>query len=92
MLIGDFLTYLPDNMLLRADKVLMAASVEGRLPLLDRRLVERVSRRPAGERFGWRTGKTLFRSAIRDLLPPEVLQAPKRGFPVADRRAPGRRW
>ena len=82
MLIGDFLTYLPDNMLLRADKVLMAASLEGRVPLLDRALVERVSRVPAAERFGVRTGKTLFRSAVQDLLPPELLSAPKRGFPV----------
>ena len=82
MLIGDFLTYLPDNMLLRADKVLMAASLEGRVPLLDRALVERVSRAPAAQRFGWRTGKTLFRSAVHDLLPPELLSAPKRGFPV----------
>lgn len=82
MLVGDFLTYLPDNMLLRADKVLMAASLEGRVPLLDRALVERVSRVPAVERFGWRTGKTLFRAAVQDLLPPELLNAPKRGFPV----------
>ncbi len=82
MLVGDFLTYLPDNMLLRSDKVLMAASLEGRVPLLDRALVERVSRVPADERFGWRTGKTLFRRAVQDLLPPELLSAPKRGFPV----------
>ena len=82
MLIGDFLTYLPDNMLLRSDKVLMAASLEGRVPLLDRALVERVSRAPADQRFGWRTGKTLFRAAVQDLVPPELLDAPKRGFPV----------
>ena len=82
MLIGDFLTYLPDNMLLRADKVLMAASLEGRVPLLDRALVERVCRAPANEQFGWRTGKTLFRSAVQDLIPPALLNAPKRGFPV----------
>jgi asparagine synthase (glutamine-hydrolysing) len=82
MLLGDFFTYLPDNMLLRADKVLMAASLEGRVPLLDRSLVERVSRVPATDRFGWRTGKTLLRAAVEDLLPPELLEAPKRGFPV----------
>ncbi len=82
MLIGDFLTYLPDNMLLRTDKVLMAASLEGRVPLLDRTVVERVSRVPVEERLGWRTGKTLFRTAVQDLLPPELLTAPKRGFPV----------
>lgn len=82
MLLGDFFTYLPDNMLLRADKVLMSASLEGRVPLLDRALVERVSRVPVSDRFGWRTGKTLLRAAVRDLLPPELLNAPKRGFPV----------
>lgn len=82
MLLGDYFTYLPDNMLLRADKVLMSASLEGRVPLLDRALVERVSRVPATDRFGWRTGKTLFRAAVHDLLPAELLDAPKRGFPV----------
>lgn len=82
MLVGDFLTYLPDNMLLRGDKVLMAASVEGRVPLLDRALVERVHRVPASRRFGWRTGKALLRTAVADLLPPELRAAPKKGFPV----------
>jgi asparagine synthase (glutamine-hydrolysing) len=82
MLLGDFHTYLPDNMLLRTDKVLMAASLEGRVPLLDRTLVERVCRSPAHQRFGWRTGKTLLRAAVRDLVPEEVLHGPKRGFPV----------
>ncbi len=83
------LTYLPDNMLLRADKVLMAASLEGRVPLLDRALVERVSRVPAGERFGWRTGKTLFRAAVQDLMPPELLSAPSAAFPC---RSPACSW
>jgi asparagine synthase (glutamine-hydrolysing) len=82
MLLGDFHTYLPDNMLLRTDKVLMAASLEGRVPLLDRSLVERVSRTPAKDRVGLRTGKTLLRSAVRDLVPKAVLHGPKRGFPV----------
>ena len=82
MLLADFHTYLPDNMLLRTDKVLMAASLEGRVPLLDRSLVERVSRTPASDRFGWRTGKTLLRTAVHDLVPDEVLRGRKLGFPV----------
>jgi asparagine synthase (glutamine-hydrolysing) len=82
MLLGDFHTYLADNMLLRTDKVLMAASLEGRVPLLDRAVVDRVSAAPARDRFGWRTGKTLLRAAVRDLVPEAVLTAPKRGFPV----------
>jgi asparagine synthase (glutamine-hydrolysing) len=86
MLVGDFLTYLPDNMLLRSDKVLMAASVEGRTPLLDRRVVERVSDVPAKHRVGLRTRKALFREAVRDLVPPEILHGVKRGFTVPTAR------
>jgi len=50
MLVADLLTYLPDNMLLRADKVLMGASVEGRMPLVDAAIVERVARVPVSAR------------------------------------------
>ena len=82
MLIGDLLTYLPDNMLLRGDRVLMAASVEGRMPLLDHRIVEHVVRAPASQRAGWRASKRVLRDAVADLIPPEVLTQPKRGFPV----------
>jgi asparagine synthase (glutamine-hydrolysing) len=82
MLVGDFLTYLPDNMLLRSDKVLMGASVEGRTPLLDHHVVERVSDVSARERVRRRTPKALFRAATADLVPPEILSGVKRGFPV----------
>jgi asparagine synthase (glutamine-hydrolysing) len=81
-LIGDLLTYLPENMLARSDKVLMAASVEGRMPLLDRQVVERVALAPARDRADLRRGKAVLRAAIADLVPAETLTAPKRGFPV----------
>ena len=81
-LIGDLLTYLPENMLARSDKVLMAASVEGRMPLLDRRVVEQVARVRGRDRTGLRTGKALLRAAVADLVPEATLRAPKRGFPV----------
>jgi asparagine synthase (glutamine-hydrolysing) len=82
MLVADFLTYLPDNMLLRADKVLMGASVEGRMPLVDAAIVERVASVPVSARAGIRTPKAVLREAISDLVPHEVLRRPKRGFPV----------
>lgn len=82
MLIGDFLTYLPDNMLARGDKVLMAASVEGRMPLLDRQLVERAARLPGSARVGLRGGKAILTAALRGVVPSETLRRPKRGFPV----------
>jgi asparagine synthase (glutamine-hydrolysing) len=80
MLVGDQLTYLPDNMLLRSDKVLMAASLEGRMPLLNRAIVERVHATPLRQRVGLRNGKVLLRQAVRDLLPDEIALQPKHGF------------
>jgi asparagine synthase (glutamine-hydrolysing) len=82
MLLGDLRTYLPDNMLARGDKVLMAASVEGRMPFLDAAIVERVSASPSRDRATLRAGKKVLRQAVRDLIPPEVARAPKRGFPL----------
>ena len=82
MLLGDFFTYLPDNMLLRADKVLMGASVEGRMPLVDVQVVERVMQAPIGQRAAMRRPKHILRTALADLVPEEVARLPKRGFPV----------
>jgi asparagine synthase (glutamine-hydrolysing) len=82
MLLGDLFTYLPDNMLLRSDKVLMAASLEGRMPLLDIDIVARSSRSAAGDRAALSGSKQTIREAIGDLVPADVLRQPKRGFPV----------
>jgi asparagine synthase (glutamine-hydrolysing) len=82
MLVGDLVTYLPDNMLARGDKVLMGASLEGRMPLLDYRVIERVSAAPAAQRSGLLQSKSILRKALADLVPPEVLRGRKRGFPV----------
>ncbi len=82
MLLGDLQTYLPDNMLLRGDKVTMAASLEARMPLLDRDLLETVFRAPISQRASWRMPKRLLREALADVIPPTATQGPKRGFPV----------
>jgi asparagine synthase (glutamine-hydrolysing) len=82
MIVGDLLTYLPDNMLARGDKVMMAASLEGRMPLLDRDVVERVHSAPGADRVGLRTGKRMLREVAQGLVPGAVLAAGKKGFPV----------
>jgi asparagine synthase (glutamine-hydrolysing) len=82
MLVGDLLTYLPDNLLLRGDKVTMAASLEARMPLLDRAIVETAHRMPLGRRAGLRRSKSLLRAAVADLVPAAILGRAKRGFPV----------
>jgi asparagine synthase (glutamine-hydrolysing) len=82
MLLGDLMTYLPDNMLIRGDKVTMAASLEARMPLLDRAVVESATAAPISQRAGWRTPKRMLRAAVADFLPEAVTRGPKRGFPV----------
>jgi asparagine synthase (glutamine-hydrolysing) len=82
MLLGDLFTYLPDNMLLRSDKVLMAGSLEGRMPLLDLEIVRRATSAPAAARASvWRS-KRVLREATQTVVPRELRGGPKRGFQV----------
>jgi asparagine synthase (glutamine-hydrolysing) len=82
MLLADLFTYLPDNMLLRSDKVLMAGSLEGRMPLVDVEVVNRASAAPAGARASLRQPKRILREATESLIPSELVGGPKKGFPV----------
>ena len=76
----DFQLQLPEEFLLMTDRFSMAWSIEARTPFLDRQLVDFVLRLPPDIRTSPRNLKVLFREAISDLLPPELLQARKRGF------------
>lgn len=60
----------------------MAASIESRVPLLDHTLVEFAARVPASLKLRNRNGKYIFKSAVADLLPPEIVNRPKMGFPT----------
>jgi asparagine synthase (glutamine-hydrolysing) len=78
----DLKTYLPEDLLMLADKMTMAASLELRVPFCDHRLVETMARiSPALRSPGFRL-KALLRELMAPLLPREVLQRPKRGFTV----------
>jgi asparagine synthase (glutamine-hydrolysing) len=78
----DLLTYLPDDLLVKTDIASMAASLELRAPLLDRRVVELGTALPVHLRVDGRQGKVALRRAFADLLPAEVFRRPKRGFGV----------
>jgi asparagine synthase (glutamine-hydrolysing) len=82
MLYFDLKVWLPDDLLVKADKMTMATSVELRVPFLDHRLVEWLWRVPASSKLRGRTGKWLLRDAMRDLLPAPILERKKLGFPV----------
>ncbi|MFP4139102.1 MAG: asparagine synthase (glutamine-hydrolyzing) [Phycisphaerae bacterium] len=78
----DFATYLPDDLLVKADLASMKASLELRAPLLDHRVVEAASRLPVSELIQGRRGKAVLRRLFADKLPDEVLTGAKKGFGV----------
>lgn len=78
----DMLTSLP-GLLQVEDRVSMAASIESRVPLLDRRIVDLISRMPASMKFKGGELKYLLKRTIKDIMPPEILnRKDKMGFPV----------
>ncbi len=72
--------FLPDGLLVCADKMSMSASLEQRVPFLDVELIDFVERVPASERVRLRSGKRLHRKAMSRLLPREIVDRPKHGF------------
>src|SRR5207302_2526986 len=79
----DTMTYLPLDILTKVDRMTMAHSLEARPPLLDHRLVERVFGLASPLKLSADgTQKAIFKKAVADLLPPEILSRPKRGFAV----------
>lgn len=79
-LYGDFMTYLPDQLLTKMDVSTMALSVEGRSPLLDKTLIEYASQIPSKYRIKGYTTKYLLKRLAERYVPREVLYRRKRGF------------
>jgi len=71
---------LPDELLMYADKLSMAHSLEVRVPYLDRTVVEYVQRLDASFKIRRGTRKWLHRRVCQSYLPPRVLKRKKRGF------------
>jgi asparagine synthase (glutamine-hydrolysing) len=82
MLYVDSKVWLPDDLMVKADKMTMATSVELRVPFLDHRMVEFAATLPDSDKLNGKTGKTLLRQAMRGVLPSEIIDRPKKGFPV----------
>lgn len=82
---ADFGTWLVEDLLMKADKMAMAASLETRVPFLHLPLVEWCQRAPMEARIG-AAGQFQTKKVLRDFvatrLPDAVLNAPKRGFPL----------
>lgn len=75
----EFQTYLPDDLLVKVDRVTMAHGLEARVPLLDQALIEAVLASPVSV-VG--SGKAWLRQTVGHRLPPALLSAPKQGFSI----------
>lgn len=73
---------LPDELLMYADKLSMAHSLELRVPFLDKEIVEYVERLPANLKVRAGSRKWLHRQVCASYLPQAILNRPKRGFAV----------
>jgi asparagine synthase (glutamine-hydrolysing) len=95
MLYRDTLGYLPDDGLTKVDRATMAASLEGRVPLLDHRVVEFLWRLPPEFKVRAGRSKWLLRAVVEQHVPRALLDRPKQGFgiPLDDwLRGPLRPW
>jgi asparagine synthase (glutamine-hydrolysing) len=82
MLYVDTKTWLPDDLLVKADKITMANSLELRVPLLDHLVLEFAAALPIEYKVkGWQT-KRILKKAFEGRVPPEIVNRKKTGFPV----------
>jgi asparagine synthase (glutamine-hydrolysing) len=86
MLYADRKTYLVE-LLMKQDQMSMACSIESRVPLLDHTFVEFAARVPERLKIRGRTQKYIFKRAVEDLLPRDIVYRRKMGFPT-----PLREW
>jgi asparagine synthase (glutamine-hydrolysing) len=82
MMYLDVKSWLPDDLLIKADKMTMATSVELRVPFLDHRVVELGGRIPPRYRIKRWTTKYILKKAMEPYLPKEILYRGKMGFPT----------
>jgi asparagine synthase (glutamine-hydrolysing) len=82
MLYFDTKTWLVDDLLIKADRMSMATSIELRVPFLDHRLVERAACIPSDHKIGRGETKRVLKHVLQGLLPERILRRRKMGFPT----------
>ena len=82
MIYTDLKTYLPDDILVKVDRMSMAHSLEVRAPFLDYRIIEFAARLPSRFKISGNDKKILLRRTFTDLLPQHILNRRKQGFSV----------
>jgi asparagine synthase (glutamine-hydrolysing) len=78
----DVRTYLPEDILMKVDKMSMAHSLEVRAPFLDHKMVEFVFSIPSQYKLNSNGGKYILKKMLSEWLPSEILYRKKSGFAV----------
>jgi asparagine synthase (glutamine-hydrolysing) len=82
MLYIDTKTWLPDDLLIKADKMTMANSIELRVPLLDHKVLEFAASLPSRLKLNGLRTKFILKKALSSRIPKEIRDRKKTGFPV----------
>ena len=82
MMVLDFMTYLPDDILVKVDRASMASSLETRVPFLDHKLIEYVWRIPQSLKLRNGSGKWILKKILNKYVPNELTERPKMGFGI----------
>lgn len=85
--LADIVGWLPDNLLVKLDRMAMAHGLEGRAPFLTPRLVECALNLTPEQRMRGSLGKIALRRVAQSCLPAGIIERPKQGFVL-----PMRRW
>lgn len=82
LMLMDMLRYLPDDILVKVDRAGMYYSLESRIPLLDKDIVEFAWTLPLGYKMQDGVSKRVMRDVLYRYVPKELLERPKKGFSV----------
>ena len=82
MMVTDFVTYLPDDILVKIDRAAMSLSLETRTPFLDHQLIEYALKIPHSLKFKDGNGKWILKKILNQYVPKKFTTRPKMGFAV----------
>ena len=82
MMAIDYQTYLVDDILQKVDRASMTASLEGREPYLDHRLIEWAAQLPNEYKYNKGEKKYILKEILHDYIPKEMMDRPKMGFAI----------
>lgn len=82
VMLMDMLMYHPDDILVKVDRAAMAVSLETRVPMLDKDVVEFAWTLPIAYKREGETGKLVLRDVLYKYVPSEMMERPKKGFSI----------